>query len=140
MSTAQRVTRGFHRLGLFLAAVPLMGTYAYAAPSENWICGIPTLVDPWHVNLFDFDVVGDELVQNGPSKDIKLQFPILKNDERAIVFKWLDTAKPTDKAPDIGVIDKTLGSFKVYREGRIADSGGVEGSISAEGSCQRFER
>jgi len=70
----------------------------------------------------------------------RVQFPILKNDERAIVFKWLDTAKPTDKAPDIGVIDKTLGSFKLYREGRIADYGGVEGSISAEGSCQRFER
>jgi hypothetical protein len=57
------------------------------------------------------------------------------NGEAAISATWAATA-----GPDLAVIDKTLGSFKVYREGRIADSGNVEGLISAEGSCQRFER
>jgi hypothetical protein len=40
----------------------------------------------------------------------------------------------------MGVIDKMLGSFKVYQEAKIAESGNVEGMISAEGTCQRFER
>ena len=136
MSTAQKISRGFHRLGFFIAGILLptgMGNYAYATENENWVCGIPTLVDLTHINFFDFDVVGDEIVQNSRSKDVKLQFPILKNDEQVIVFKW-------NGGPDLAVIDKTLGSFKVYREGRIADSGNVEGIISAEGSCQRFER
>jgi len=72
MNTAQRVSCGFHRLGVFLAANPLMvaASYAYSGAGENWVCGIPTLVDPSHINLFDFDVVGDELVQNGPSSAI----------------------------------------------------------------------
>jgi hypothetical protein len=99
-------------------------------------CKAPTLTNPAHINLFDFDIVGNEVVQNSHGQETKLQFPILKDDERVIVFKWPDP----DKALDMGVIDKTLGSFKVYREGRIADSGGVEGLVSAEGSCQRFER
>jgi hypothetical protein len=68
------------------------------------------------------------------SKDVKLQLPILKNDERIIAFKW-----PNTNEADIAVIDKGLGSFKLYHEGRIAGSG-VEGMISAEGSCQQFER
>ena len=109
------------------------------------MCGIPTLVDLTHINFFDFDVVGDEIVQNSRSKDVKLQFPILKNDKRVIVFKWngeaaISATWAATARPDLAVIDKTLGSFKVYREGRIADSGNVEGIISAEGSCQRFER
>jgi len=47
--------------------------------------------------------VGDQLVQNSWAKDVKLQFPIVKNDDRAIVFKWQDK---------LAVIDKILGSLK----------------------------
>jgi hypothetical protein len=110
--------------------------YANSAPSENWVCGIPTLVDPAHINLFDFDVVGNELVVNSSTKGINLKYPVLQNDQKVLVFRWLDTPNP----PSIAVIDKILGSFKVYQNAQMPDYGGIEGLISAEGSCQRFER
>ena len=56
-------------------------------------------------------IVGDQLVQNSWAKDVKLQFPIVKNDDRAIVFKWQDK---------LAVIDKILGSLKVYVNGQGA--------------------
>jgi hypothetical protein len=126
------------KLGLitFATGLALLGSYAAASITEKWVCGIPTLVDRAHINLFDFDILGNQLVVHGPVKGANRRQPILRNDDWTIVFQWLDTFGP----PSFGVIDKQLGSFKVYDEAHIADYGGVEGLISAQGSCQRFER
>ena len=38
-----------------ITAVALLALTGVASANENWVCGIPTLVDPAHINLFDFD-------------------------------------------------------------------------------------
>jgi hypothetical protein len=52
MSVAQIVTRSCHWFGLpTIASLILGASVAVAASNEHWVCGIPTLVDPAHVNL-----------------------------------------------------------------------------------------
>jgi hypothetical protein len=128
------------KLGLITFATGLAllteGSYAEASITEKWVCEIPTLFDPAHTNLFDFDILGNQLVVHGPVKGANRWQPILRNDDWTIVFQWLGTFGP----PSFGVIDKQLGSFKVYDEAHIDDYDGVEGLISAQGSCQLFKR
>jgi hypothetical protein len=59
---------------------------------------------------------------------------MLRNDDRAIAVEW----PPMPKQPSFAVIDKVLGSWKVYVEAEISADGNVEGLISSEGSCQMF--
>jgi hypothetical protein len=121
----------------FATALLALTGVSYAAASENWVCGIPTLVDPTKINLLDLDILGDYLVVNSQTKGVNLRLAILHNDDHNIIFRWHE-ATTNDTIPvELGVIDKVLGSLKTYKDGQI--DGDVEGLISA-GSCQRFER
>lgn len=109
---------------------------AAAVLGEHWVCGVPTLVDPAHINLFDFDTSGDDLVVHAPGPTaVNLRYHMLRNDDRAIVVEW-PTLLPAKHG--LAVIDKVLGSFKVYVDPEIVAGGNVEGLISAEGSCLMF--
>ena len=96
-------------IGFATALLALSGV-SYAAASENWVCGIPTLVDPTRINLLDLDIVGDYLVVNSQRKGVNLRLPILHNDHHKIIFRWHE-ATTSDTIPvELGVIDKVLGS------------------------------
>ena len=101
-----------------------------AAPNEHWVCAVPHRLEPSQTVIFDFEVVGDELVQIISSE---VRYRILRNDDREIVGVWLPSYLPRPGA-SLAVIDKQAKRFRVTQVFIARDD---LQDVSVEGNCTR---
>jgi hypothetical protein len=132
MSTAQRVSRAFHRLGLFLAAT-LTGTTLAEASDATWTCAYPSYFGNREPVIVTFAQRGNTL------KDGVDEYVILQDNDVGLVaaksFSYV--AKKTDAAPGLN-----LGAFVIlidknsmrFRRGNVlmSDPDGA----AAYGTCK----
>jgi hypothetical protein len=101
------------------------------AASEHWFCGLPSLLHHGHVDIYDFEVAGNELVEKPQPPDTSPIDPyqILRNDAAALVAVGL----APDAVADVIVIDKISGAFTTARVYAAAGSR----PFSGQGTCRK---
>lgn len=95
--------------------------------NEHWVCAVSHSLEPSRTVIFDFEVIGNELVQMAPAE---VRYRILRNDDRKIVGVWLPSCLPR-QGVNVTVIDKKSSRFRLSQVYVGRDD------ISVEGNCTR---